>query len=106
MNLRDRSSREHQGAESSLSIASLLRGDLPEFVTCPQSGAVVDTGKGTVPKKSHFACGACGAVQDVLDSIKATKKTGPVAGYAIQGYCPNCGNGWAAIQWAVLCAIP
>ena len=67
-----------------------VRGDLPGFVRCPESGTVIDTGKGTVPKKSHFACGACGAVQDVLDSIKATKKTGPVAGYVIQGHCPTC----------------
>jgi putative DNA methylase len=67
-----------------------VRGDLPEFVTCPESGAVIDTSKGTVPKKSRFACGACGTVQDVLDSIKTTKKTGPVAAYAIQGYCPKC----------------
>ena len=57
---------------------------------CSESGTVIDTGKGTVPKKSYFACGACGAVQDVLDSIKATKKTGPVAGYVIQGHCPTC----------------
>jgi hypothetical protein len=67
-----------------------VRGDLPEFLTCPESGIVFHTRKGTVPKKSHFACGACGAVQDLLDSIKATKRTGPVAQYAIQGYCPNC----------------
>ena len=67
-----------------------VRGDLPGFMRCPESGTVIDTGKGTVPKKSHFACGACGAVQDVLDSIKATKKTGPVAGYVIQGHCPTC----------------
>jgi hypothetical protein len=69
-----------------------VRGDLPEFVTCPETGTEIDTGRGTVPKKSHFACGACGTVQDVLDSIKATHKTGPVAGYAIQGYCPKCSS--------------
>jgi adenine-specific DNA methylase len=67
-----------------------VRGDLPEFVTCPETGAVIDTGRGTVPKKSRFACGACGTVQDVLESINATKNTGPVAAYAIQGYCPKC----------------
>jgi hypothetical protein len=69
-----------------------VRGDLPEFVTCPETGAVIDTTKGTVPKKSRFECGACGAVQDVLDSIRATKKTGPVAGYVIQGHCPKCAS--------------
>jgi hypothetical protein len=69
-----------------------IRGELPESVTCPETGTLIDTSKGTVPKKSHFECGACGVVQDVLDSIKATKKTGPVAGYAIQGYCPKCNH--------------
>lgn len=67
-----------------------VRGELPEFVTCPETGVVLQTDRGTVPKKSNFECGACGRVQDVLDSIKATKKTGPVAAYAIQGYCPHC----------------
>lgn len=67
-----------------------VRGKLPQTVTCPETGVTFATGKegGTVPKKSHFTCGACGTVQDVLDSIKATHKTGPRAGYANQGYSP------------------
>ena len=69
-----------------------VRGDLPAEVTCPYSGTKVRTGKGggTVPKKSTFACGACGTQQDVLTAVKATEKTGPVAAYAEQGYCPTC----------------
>ena len=71
-----------------------VRGALPEEVTCPETGVTVRTDRqgGTVPKKSTFACQAptCGKVQDVLTSIKATGKTGPVAAYAIQGYCPTC----------------
>ena len=69
-----------------------VRGVLPKEVTCPYSGARVrtDKGGGTVPKKSAFACGACGTVQDVLTAVKATGKTGPVAAYAMQGYCPVC----------------
>ena len=31
-----------------------VRGNLPEFVKCPETGVSIDTGKGTVPKKSHF----------------------------------------------------
>jgi len=42
-----------------------------------------------VPKKSHYACSACGTVQDVLTTIKATGKTGPMAAYAVQGYAPK-----------------
>ncbi len=69
-----------------------VRGALPEEVSCPDTGARVrtDRGGGTVPKKSAFACGACGTVQDVLTAVKATGKTGPVAAYAMQGYCPTC----------------
>ncbi len=69
-----------------------VRGKLPDQVSCPETGVLFKTGKkgGTVPKKSHFACGACGKTQDILDSVKAYKKNGPVAMYAIQGYCPEC----------------
>lgn len=66
-----------------------VRGELPETVTCPETGVSFSTSKGTVPKKSNYACGACGKVQDVLTTIKATGRTGPVAGYAIQGYAPQ-----------------
>ncbi len=69
-----------------------VRGALPDEVTCPETGARLVTGKagGTVPAKSRFACGACGKVQDVLTAIKASGTTGPVAAYAVQGYCPTC----------------
>ena len=69
-----------------------VRGPLPEEVTCPYTGAKLRTGKGggTIAKKSAFACSACGTVQDVLTAVKATGKTGPVAAYAVQGYCPAC----------------
>lgn len=69
-----------------------VRGALPEEVTCPETGQRFKTGKagGTVPARSRFACGACGTVQDVLTAIKASGATGPVAAYALQGYCPTC----------------
>ena len=68
-----------------------VRGTLPDKVTCPETGTQLSTGKtgGTVPKKSHFACGACGTVQDVLEAVKASEKTGPIAGYAVQAYSPE-----------------
>lgn len=65
-----------------------VRGALPESVTCPETGVSFKTSEGTVPKRSHYACGACGAVQDVLTTVKASGKTGPVAPYAIQAYSP------------------
>jgi len=68
-----------------------VRGTLPNSVTCPETKVTFNTGKegGTVPKKSKYACGACGTVQDVLTTVKATGKTGPMAGYAVQGYAPK-----------------
>ena len=66
-----------------------VRGALPEEVTCPETKVTFSPGKGTVPKKSHYVCAACGTVQDVLTSIKATGKTGPTAAYAVQGYSPK-----------------
>ncbi|MFN8859832.1 MAG: DUF1156 domain-containing protein [Gemmatimonadaceae bacterium] len=66
-----------------------VRGTLPDEVTCPETGITFSPEIGTVPKRSHYACSACGTVQDVLTTIKATGKTGPMAGYAIQGYAPK-----------------
>lgn len=66
-----------------------VRGTLPDEVTCPETNVTFSPKSGTVPKKSHYACAACGTVQDVLTSIKATGKTGPMAAYAVQGYAPK-----------------
>lgn len=66
-----------------------VRGTLPEEVTDPETGVTFAPDIGTVPKKSHYACAACGTVQDVLTTIKATGKTGPMAAYAVQGYAPK-----------------
>lgn len=63
-----------------------VRGSLPETVTCPETQVTFATGKegGTVPKKSTFTCQADGRENDVLDAVKLTGKTGPIAGYAVQ----------------------
>lgn len=66
-----------------------VRGALPDEVTDPETGVTFAPEKGTVPKKSNYACSACGTVQDVLTTIKATGKTGPMAAYAVQGYAPK-----------------
>lgn len=68
-----------------------VRGTLPEMVICPKTGIKIAIGKagGTVPRKSAFTCSACGTVQDVLTTVKASGKTGPMAGYALQGYSPK-----------------
>ncbi|MDA9421571.1 DUF1156 domain-containing protein [Bradyrhizobium sp. CCBAU 53380] len=66
-----------------------VRGALPDEVICPETNIKFKSEAGTVPKKSHYACAACGTVQDVLTTIKATGKSGPMAAYAVQGYAPK-----------------
>ena len=67
------------------------RGTLPETIVCPETGKAFSTRRGTVSRKSHYECGAtCGKENDVLGSIRASSKTGPIAVYAIQGFCPAC----------------
>ncbi|HOE40134.1 MAG TPA: DUF1156 domain-containing protein [Rhodoferax sp.] len=78
-------------ARASTSRLLEVRGTLPEEVTCPETKVSFAPETGTVPRKSHYACAACGTVQDVLTTIKATGKTGPMAGYAVQGYSPKRG---------------
>ena len=39
-------------------------------------------------KTSTFACQSDGKENDVLEAVKSTGKTGPMAAYAIQGYSP------------------
>jgi SAM-dependent methyltransferase len=71
-----------------------VRGPLPQEIECPDTKEMMGTDDkgGTVPKRSTFTCmeGTCGKQWDVLDSIKKTKKSGPVAMYTVQGYCPAC----------------
>ncbi len=68
-----------------------VRGKLPAEVACPDTGQVIDTSLGTIPKRSTFICqeSTCGRQQDVLDSIKSTKTTGPMAAYALQCFSPK-----------------
>lgn len=66
-----------------------VRGRLPDEVTCPETKVTFKPEVGTVPKRSNYACAACGTVQDVLATVKASGKTGPMAAYAVQGYAPK-----------------
>lgn len=66
-----------------------VRGTLPDEVTCPETKVTFKTDKGTVPKRATYSCSACGTVQDVLATVKASGKTGPMAAYAVQGYAPR-----------------
>ena len=82
-----------------------VRGALPHEVTCPETNITfyTDVQGGTVPykinikgetkaQKGKYACQSptCGKSQEILDGVKVTGKTAPIAAYAIQGYCPDC----------------
>ena len=69
-----------------------VRGSLPEEIKCPDTGKVFSTSQGTVPKRSTFTCQSetCGREQDLMESIRAKKKSSSVSPYMIQGYCPEC----------------
>lgn len=66
-----------------------VRGKLPDEVTCPKTNISFKPEVGTIPKRSSYTCGACGTVQDVLTTVKASGKTGPMAAYAVQAYSPK-----------------
>lgn len=66
-----------------------VRGALPAEVTCPETKITFKTDAGTVPKRSNYSCSACGTVQDVLETVKASGKTGAMAAYAVQAYAPQ-----------------
>jgi putative DNA methylase len=61
---------------------------VPPEVTCPETAVTFYTDErgGTLAKKSTFACAADGTPNDVLESINASGKTGPIGAYAIQAY--------------------
>lgn len=71
-----------------------VRGALPEEITLPKTGEIMSTKNGTIPKDSTFVCqnSTCGLQQDVLNSIKLSKATGPVAMYGLQCYSSKRSN--------------
>lgn len=71
-----------------------VRGDLPDEISCPETGITFSTSEATIPKRSTFTCqeNTCGQQQDVLMAIKASGKTGAMAAYALQCYSPARGK--------------
>lgn len=84
----DSSARWYEARAKTLRLLE-VRGKLPDEVTCPDTGVTFSTSTATIPTRSNYACGACGTVQDVLTTVKASGKSGPVAPYAIQAYSPK-----------------
>lgn len=67
-----------------------VRGATPESIEIAYTGKTLATGKeGGTAKPGAFICSSCGKQQAVVEAIRATHKTAPFAGYAIQGYSPS-----------------
>lgn len=77
------------GEEDAESAADRKKFGLPREIVLAV-GTRLQTRTGTVPQQSHFTCQKCGKKQDILESVKPTKHTAPVAAYALQCHCPQC----------------
>lgn len=55
-----------------------------------KDGTRIQTRVGTVPQQSHFTCGKCGRLLDLLEAVRSTEHTAPVAPYALQCHCLQC----------------
>lgn len=77
---------EEEDAESA---ADRKKFGLPREIVLAD-GTRIQTRTGTVPQQSYFTCQKCGKKQDILESVKPTKHTAPVAAYALQCHCPQC----------------
>jgi len=77
------------GEEDAESAADRKKFGLPREIVLAD-GTRIQTRTGTVPQQSYFTCQKCGKKQDILESVKPTKHTAPVAAYALQCHCPQC----------------
>lgn len=75
-----------------------VRGNLPDEITLPDTGEVMSTNNGTIPKRSTFTCQeeTCGRQQDVMAGIRESKKSGPVSPYVLQCFSTKRSNTNAA----------
>ncbi|SDG75019.1 DNA methylase [Planococcus glaciei] len=71
-----------------------VRGKLPEYITCPETGNTFSTGaeSGSNKGRGKFVCSDCGTQQQLSNSLSLTGHDAPVSAYAYHGYCPDCSN--------------
>jgi len=72
-----------------LSIIEVRSKFLPNIVTI-SDGTNIETGRGTVPRRAHFTCAACGREGNTLESVRPTGHTAPVSVYTLQCHCKQC----------------
>ena len=89
-----------------------VRGALPTIVTLPD-GSSINTLEGNISKKATFVCqeATCGREQNILDSVSATKDTGPLSALVLQCFsktrktrgAPYSGRFFKAIEESDIC---
>ncbi|KGR75217.1 hypothetical protein [Ureibacillus sinduriensis] len=69
-----------------------VRGKLPEYITCPDTGITFATGleSGSSKGRGKFICADCGTQQQLSNSLSLSEKDAPISIYAYHGYCPDC----------------
>jgi putative DNA methylase len=69
-----------------------VRGKLPKYITCPETGVTFSTGEesGVNKGRGRFVCGECGTQQQLSLSLAYSGKDAPTAPYAYHCYCPEC----------------
>lgn len=72
-----------------LSIIEVRGESLPDEVEL-LDGIVIDTKRGTVPKKATFTCGNCGRPADFASTEREAQHHSPVFPYTLQCHCPQC----------------
>jgi len=72
-----------------------VRGNLPDEIELPETGEVISTRVGTIPKRSTFTCQeeTCGRQQDVMTAIRQSQKSGPVSPFVLQCFSPKRSEG-------------
>lgn len=71
-----------------------VRGNLPEQITCPETGVTFLTGEaaGSNKGRGKFICASCGTQQQLSTSLSYTGGEAPVSAYAHHCQCPECAN--------------
>jgi len=67
-----------------------VRGNSLPTTVILADGTQIETGQGNVPRQAHFICASCGREGNIMESIRPTGHTAPVAAYALQCHCPAC----------------
>jgi putative DNA methylase len=85
----ERTEKWYKERQKHLDLIEVRATSLPDSIKLT-NGSIIETGQGTVPRKAHFTCAACGRENNSLESVRPTGRTAPVGIYSLQCHCPQC----------------